>query len=250
MFRYIVRIEYNGTDFHGWQVQPNAKTIQGVCEQKLSMLLNKTVSIVGCGRTDTGVHASDFYFHFDTEKEIETPQKLQYQLNSVLPHSIAVNYITLVSNDFHARFSATKRTYQYHITFKKPVFNSNKWWLKHCLDVSKMREAGAVLFNHKDFTSFSKLHTDVATNNCDIFEFEIEENDSGIIITLSANRFLRNMVRAIVGTLVEIGTGKRTVADFSYIIEQKDRGLAGASAPACGLFLTNIEYPKALIKAI
>lgn len=250
IFRYLARIAYNGTDFHGWQVQPNAKTVQGVLEQKLSMLLNQTVSIVGCGRTDTGVHASDYFFHFDLEKQLKSAEKLLYQLNSVLPHSIGVADLYAVTSDFHARFSATKRTYQYYVAFVKPVFNQNVWWVKQKLNVALMREAGALLFSYVDFTSFSKLHTDVATNNCDIMHFDIDEKEDGIIITLSANRFLRNMVRAIVGTLVEIGAGKKTVADFDAIIKQKDRGAAGASAPANGLFLTSIEYPKALIKAI
>lgn len=248
--RYLVRLKYNGSNFNGWQIQPNAPSVQEVLEQKIGMLLNHDVKVVGCGRTDTGVHASDFYAHFESDKEGVDPENLKYKLNSVVPGAIAIAELRRVSSEFHARFSAVSRQYKYYISLSKNPFNQNVWWVRQDLDVSKMQTAGNYIKAYKDFTSFSKLHTDVKTNICDVTQVELAKNGDDIVLTISANRFLRNMVRAIVGTLVEIGLGKRSPEDMKRIIEAEDRGEAGVSAPAQGLFLNEIKYPSALIEGI
>ena len=246
--RYLVRLKYNGSAFNGWQIQPNAPSVQETLEQKLAMLLNHEIKVIGCGRTDTGVHASDFYCHFDTNKEGIEGDNLMYKLNSVVPSSIAITELRIVSNEFHARFSATSRQYKYYISLSKNPFNQNLWWVRQALDVEAMQKAGRFILDYKDFTSFSKLHTDVKTNICEVTQVELIQNEDNIVLTISANRFLRNMVRAIVGTLVEIGLGKRTPEDMKRIIEAENRGEAGVSAPAQGLFLNKIEYPASLIE--
>tara|TARA_Y100000589_G_scaffold102378_3_gene96508 strand:- start:9253 stop:10005 length:753 start_codon:yes stop_codon:yes gene_type:complete len=248
--RYLARLKYNGSDFCGWQIQPNSLTVQEVIEEKLSMLLNEDVKAIGCGRTDTGVHARDFYLHFDTENSGFDAENFKYKLNSVLPYSIAVIELRRVSDDFHARFSAVSRQYKYYINLTKDPFKRNFWFVRQPLDLKAMREASSILMCYEDFTSFSKLHTDAKTNICKISQMDLEENESHIVITITANRFLRNMVRAIVGTLVEIGMGKRAPEDMKRIIEAKDRCEAGSSAPAKGLFLNEITYPVELIEGI
>ena len=248
--RYLGRLKYSGSHFSGWQIQPNSSTVQEIIEQKLSMLLSSEIKVIGCGRTDTGVHANDFYLHFDTEKNQIESSKLKYKLNSVLPSSIAFTELRKVSSQFHARFSAVSREYKYYIKLNKDPFQENSWWVRQPLDLNSMEIASKFLFNYEDFTSFSKLHTDVKTNLCEIIEMNIKNYENTIVITICANRFLRNMVRAIVGTLVEIGLGKRNPLEMKSIIESKDRHSAGSSAPAKGLFLNKIKYPSELIEDI
>ena len=245
--RYFLQLSYNGTNYHGWQVQPNAVSVQEVMEKALSTLLREEINVVGAGRTDTGVHASFFVLHFDVENENSDAENLVYKLNRFLPHDIAVQKIWMVKPDTHARFDAVSRTYHYYISAEKDPFTIDTSYLyTGFLDVGKMNDAARVLFEFHDFTSFSRLHTDVKTNNCKIYKAEWKKEGTKLLFVIKADRFLRNMVRAIVGTLLEVGRRKMSVDDFRKIIEMKDRGAAGASAPAHGLFLTNIEYPKDL----
>ena len=243
MQRYFLQLSYKGSRYFGWQRQPNAISVQDVIEKTLSTVLREDIAVVGAGRTDTGVHASFYVLHFDVSNEIQEPEKLVYHLNRFLPDDIAVQKINKVNNDFHARFSAASRTYKYFISTVKDPFNTETCYqFTIPLDVEKMNEAAKTLFEYTDFTSFAKLHTDVKTNNCKIFQAEWERNDNKLVFTIKADRFLRNMVRAIVGTLLEIGKGKITGDDFRSIIEMKNRGAAGTSAPPQGLFLVDIGY--------
>jgi tRNA pseudouridine38-40 synthase len=243
--RYFVQCSYNGTNYHGWQVQPNAVSVQEVFEKALTTILREKISVVGAGRTDTGVHASFFVFHFNVETATFDTEKLVYKLNSFLPPAVAVQKIWLVDGEMHARFSALSRTYNYFISTEKNPFTTETAYFYHKpLDIEKMNEAANVLFDYEDFTSFSRLHTDVKTNNCKIYRAEWKRENNQLVFTIKADRFLRNMVRAIVGTLLEVGRGKLSVKGVRKIIESKDRGAAGASAPAHGLFLTGIEYPE------
>lgn len=242
--RYFLQCNYKGTNYHGWQIQPNAISVQEVMEKSLSTILREKIAVVGAGRTDTGVHASFFILHFELTKG-SIPENFIYKLNSLLPSDIAVQKIRKVENDDHARFSAISRTYKYYISIKKNPFTTDLC-LKHIkpLDIEKMNKAATILFDYNDFTSFSKLHTDVKTNNCKICQAEWKAENDQLIFTIKADRFLRNMVRAIVGTLLEIGNGKLSIEQLNTIIEKKDRGSAGASVPAQGLFLVDIEYPE------
>ena len=243
MQRYFLQLSYNGTRYFGWQKQPNAISVQEVIEKALSTVLRAEIAVVGAGRTDTGVHASFYVAHFDVSNEIAEPEKLMYHLNRFLPGDIAIQKIWKVGNDLHARFSAISRTYKYFIsTVKDPFQTETSFQYTGFLDVEKMNEAALVLYEYQDFTSFSKLHTDVKTNNCKIFQAEWKTENNQLVFTIKADRFLRNMVRAIVGTLLEVGKGKITVDDFRKIIERQDRRAAGTSAPAHGLFLVDIEY--------
>ena len=245
MQRYFLQLSYKGSRYFGWQRQPNEISVQEVLEKALSTVLREDIAVVGAGRTDTGVHASFYVLHFDVSNEIQEPEKLVYHLNRFLPGDIAVQNIKKVNNDFHARFSAASRTYKYFISTVKDPFNTETCYqFTVSIDVEKMNEAAKTLFEYTDFTSFAKLHTDVKTNNCKIFQAEWERNDNKMVFTIKADRFLRNMVRAIVGTLLEVGKGKITVDDFRSIIELKNRGAAGTSAPPQGLFLVDIEYPE------
>ncbi len=245
MYRYFLHLAYKGTQYHGWQYQPNAISVQEVMEGKLSMLLRSKIAVIGCGRTDTGVHASDYYLHFDTQTAIEVPEKLVFQLNSVLPKDIAVFACFPVVLDAHARFSALTRKYIYHINFhKNPFIQELSFHFKPSIDVAKIQEVTPLFLGKKDFTSFSKLHTDVNNNICEVYDLEILPTNTGVEIHISANRFLRNMVRAIVGTLLEVGEGKKNAEQVADIINQKNRSYAGPSVPACGLFLHKITYPK------
>ncbi len=240
--RYFIQLSYNGTNYHGWQSQPNAITVQETLENALSVIFNSKVELMGAGRTDTGVHAQQMFAHFDFDPEIDV-QNTIHKLNSYLPNTIAIVNIHDVHDTAHARFDAKKRTYQYHINTTKNVFLEEKSWYYHqALDVSLMNEAAKILMLHNDFQCFSKVHTDVNTFNCKITEAFWKEADEKLIFTISADRFLRNMVRAIVGTLVYVGLKKITLTDFNAIIESKDRGKAGFSVPAHGLYLINIEY--------
>lgn len=244
--RYFIYLSYNGTRYHGWQAQPNALTVQETLNNALSTILQEKIETVGAGRTDTGVHASFFTAHFDSSNnKLDMDEKWIYKLNGILPDDIAIDKITRVSPDANARFDALSRTYKYYISKKKDPFNREfSYHLYGQLDVNKMNKVSLLLYDYADFTSFSKLHTDVKTNNCRVSLVKWEQTGNQIIFTIKADRFLRNMVRAIVGALLEVGRGKLGIDEFKKIIESKDRSQAAVSAPAHGLFLTNIEYPN------
>ena len=241
--RYFLEFAYKGTNYHGWQYQPNASSVQETLNKALSTLFKTEIDLVGAGRTDTGVHAKQMFAHFDLDFEIDVPHYL-HKLNSFLPADIAILNIHLVADENHARFDANKRTYEYHIHNTKEVFSTDTSWHYHNeLNVELMNEACKELFNHTDFESFSKVHTDVNTFNCRIMEAHWQQNGNKLIFTIAADRFLRNMVRAIVGTMVNIGLEKVSLQEFKQIIECKDRNKAGFSVPAHGLYLTKVEYP-------
>jgi len=241
--RYFIQLSYNGKNYHGWQIQPNACTVQEVLEKSFSIILKEKIEITGAGRTDTGVHAEYYIAHFDVLSEILNIEKLIFRLNCFLPIDISIQKIFSVENDLHARFSAISRTYQYRITLKKDVFlNDFLYFTSSKLDLEKMNKASEILFDYEDFTSFSKLHSDNKTNNCKIMKAYWNLHENQIIFTIQADRFLRNMVRAIVGTIIEIGRGKIEIVDLKTIIESKNRSNAGFSVPAHGLFLTDVEY--------
>ena len=251
--RYFIYLSYDGTNYHGWQIQPNANTVQAELMRGLSTLLRQDIEVVGAGRTDTGVNASLMVAHFDFEAspsgEGWNEVDLAHRLNRLLPQDIAIKKIVPVYPDAHARFSATARTYQYHVNNRKDPFN--RYYSYRCpfpLDYEKMNEAAAHLFDYTDFTSFSKLHTDTKTNNCRIMYAKWEQTTDGGVFTIKADRFLRNMVRAIVGTLMEVGRGAMTIEQFCKVIEQKDRCAAGSSMPGNALFLTDIEYPEEIFR--
>ncbi|WP_373056574.1 tRNA pseudouridine(38-40) synthase TruA [Zunongwangia sp. H14] len=242
--RYFLELAYSGTAYHGWQKQPNAVSVQEKIEKVLSRLLQKNIEIVGAGRTDAGVHAKQLFAHFDTEVSIGEEEML-YKMNSMLPGDIAINRIFRVKAEVHARFDALSRSYEYWITQQKDPFLINQaWYLKQELDVEKMNEAAQILKNYRNFKCFSKSRTDVKTYNCTIESAEWKKTGELLVFHITADRFLRNMVRAIVGTLLEIGQGKISVENLHEIIASEDRGMAGASVPAQGLFLTRIKYPK------
>lgn len=242
--RYFMRLAYNGANFHGWQTQPNATTVQETIEHAMSTVLRKPVSITGAGRTDAGVNAAMMIAHFDCDSMPDDTAPLVRSLNSLLGKNIAIYTIFKVDDDAHARFDATSRTYKYFAhTVKSPFIYPLSWQCNPKLDFDKMNEAAKVLLQYTDFTSFSKLHTDVATNNCRITHAQWEPEGKQMVFTITADRFLRNMVRAIVGTLVDVGMGKITKSDFCRIIEQKDRCCAGTSMPGHALFLWDITYP-------
>ncbi|WP_163712296.1 tRNA pseudouridine(38-40) synthase TruA [Mangrovibacterium lignilyticum] len=245
--RYFVELAYNGTRFHGWQIQPNAISVQGELEHALSTICREKMAVTGAGRTDTGVHANYYVAHFETEKTTLDDPSFTYKLNSFLGKDLVIYKVTKVDAEAHARFSAVSRTYHYFINQRKDPFAQElSWYFSHPLDVDLMNKACEVLFEFEDFTSFSKLHTDVKTNNCKIYKAQWTRDGFNLQFTIKADRFLRNMVRAIVGTLVSVGQGKLTIDDFRNIIEAKDRGTAGFSVPAQGLFLTDICYPETM----
>lgn len=247
MERYFIYLAYNGANYCGWQIQPNGITVQQCLEEALATLFRQPVPVVGAGRTDAGVHARLMVAHFDAETEITDLPFLTEKLNRLLPKDIAVYQVRHVLPEAHARFDASSRTYCYYLTDRKDPFRHPFVWKLHgTLDLDAMNRACAALFDYTDFTSFSKLHTDAKTNNCRIDRAEWVCERTEWIFTIQADRFLRNMVRAIVGTLVEVGRGKLDVTDFRKIIEGKDRGLAGSSAPAHALFLEDITYPEQL----
>ncbi len=244
MSRFFIRLSYDGTNYHGWQLQQNAHTIQAELNDKLSVLLGESINVVGCGRTDAGVHAREFFAHFDSKQMQFSETDLAYKLNSFLPEDFAVDHIFPVTDEMHSRFSAISRTYKYFVNRKKSPFNRQfSYHFNGTLDLESMQNAAAILFQFEDFTSFSKLHTQTATNNCKITEARWEVNGDELIFTITADRFLRNMVRAIVGTLLEIGKGKLKPEEMQRIIEAKDRSRAGFSVPAHGLFLERVIYP-------
>lgn len=242
--RYFLEFAYNGTHYHGWQLQPNTKTVQETLTHAISTLLRTPIELVGAGRTDAGVHAKQMYAHFDFDEPFEKATLVQ-KMNSFLPEDIVVFDIHTVAEEAHARFDATARTYEYHMHLFKDAFcNDLSFYHFRPLNVGLMNEAAKILFEYEDFECFSKTHTDVFTFNCTIYkaEWEVKDNNK-LVFTVSANRFLRNMVRAIVGTLINVGLEKITLDDFRKIIESKNRGNAGFSVPGKGLFLTKVSYP-------
>lgn len=243
--RYFVELSYNGSAYHGWQRQPNAMSVQQALEEVLSKLIRERISLVGAGRTDTGVHARQMFAHFDTAQEIVNPKELAFLLNGFLKDDIAIKAIRRVQPTAHARFDATARDYQYHIaTTKDPFHAPLHYYLKNKPDIDLMNQAAKILLLHEDFQCFSRSNTDVKTFLCNIKKAEWQQEDDYLVFYICANRFLRNMVRAIVGTLLEIGFKKRKVEDIEMVIKSKDRGKAGFSAPAHGLYLSRIEYPQ------
>jgi tRNA pseudouridine38-40 synthase len=243
--RYFIFISYRGTFYHGWQIQPNSVTVQKTLDESLSVVLNEKISTTGAGRTDTGVHAMFFCAHFDySSPDLLNISNLVFRLNQFLPADISVNSIKKVVPDANARYSAISRTYKYYISrIKDPFSDNSSWYLHGKIDIKVMNEACRMLFLHSDFTSFSRLHSGAKSNICKIYFAGWEELDNRLVFTIKADRFLRNMVRAIVGTSVEIGFGKMNLKEFEDIILAKDRCRAGKSAPAKGLFLVDIEYP-------
>ncbi len=248
--RYFLFLRYKGTNFHGWQIQPGSDTIQKTLDDTLSLVLREEIRTTGAGRTDAGVHALFFCAHFDSSKEnIDKDNKLIFRLNRLLPSDIAVSSIKKVKTDANARFSALSRTYEYHITRTKDPFRTEYAWYVHGnLDLTAMNEACSILLKYSDFTSFARLHSDNKTNICRLMSASWTETENSLVFTIRADRFLRNMVRAITGTMIEIGFGKLSLVDFKDIINARDRGKAGKSAPARGLFLTDIEYPEVIFK--
>jgi tRNA pseudouridine38-40 synthase len=253
MSRYFMQLAYDGTHYSGWQIQPREKTIQQTLEHALSTMLGREISLTGAGRTDTGVHASYFIAHFDYDppgseaarqaKVHPLEEQFIFKLNRFLPPDIVVYRIWQVPVDLHARFSATSRTYHYHISRVKPLFT--RAYAHHVygkLDLGEMNRCCEIIRDTVDFTSFSKLHTDVKTNDCRILEVQWREEDGGYLFEIKADRFLRNMVRSLVGTLLDVGQGKLDQEGFRKIVEAKDRSQAGQSAPAKGLFLVHIAY--------
>lgn len=255
MSRYCIHMAYNGLNYCGWQFQPNAPSVQETLENAISTLLRTKVTIVGCGRTDTGVHASDYYAHFSLQGSSPldssfSPHDLAFKLNSFLPPDIAIFDIFPVAESFNARFDALSRTYQYHLSDQRLPFRQglyNRIYFKP--DLERMNRAAEILMEYEDFTSFAKLHTQTKTNICHIYEAHWDGVGDEWVFTIRANRFLRNMVRAVTGTLLEVGRGRLSLDDFRGIIERRDRCAAGTSMPPQALFLTHVEYPEELISS-
>ncbi|NNK75025.1 MAG: tRNA pseudouridine(38-40) synthase TruA [Maribacter sp.] len=244
--RYFIAFSYFGKSYHGWQNQPNAITVQEVLEDTLSKLLRISIVVVGAGRTDAGVHAKAMMAHFDIEHEIDL-ENLVFRANAFLPDDIAVDEIFQVHKEAHARFDATERTYEYWITQKKnPFYYDRAHYVKQMLAIDKMNAAAELLLEHHDFECFSKSNTDVKTYLCDVRKAIWTQEKDILVFTISSDRFLRNMVRAVVGTLLNVGNGKWSLADVQDILKSNDRTKAGASVPAKGLYLTKIVYPKTI----
>jgi tRNA pseudouridine38-40 synthase len=240
--RYFIEFSYNGKNYFGYQIQPNDISVQEELEKALSTILREPIKTTGAGRTDTGVHAKKMFAHFETEQVFS--DQLNHKMNSFLPADISIKRIFPVRDDFHARFDATFRTYEYYISLEKNPFTQDSAWQlwRRNIDVEKMNEACKILFEYEDFTSFAKLHTDNKTNLCKMYRAEWEQNGAELKFTISANRFLRNMVRAIVGTMIEVGSGKIKPEDMREVIENKNRNSAGVSAPAHALYLVDVGY--------
>lgn len=246
MRRYFMQLAYDGTNFSGWQRQLSQRTVQGVIEENLSKILRGDIQITGCGRTDTGVHAADYYAHFncDTEVDVDTTR---YKLNKMLRDQVVIHDLFEASDRIHARFSATQRAYRYFILTKRDPFKRKyAWYIPYELNVDLMNEAAATLLEYNDFESFARSGSDVNHFNCDVRKAVFTRHRDEIHFDIAADRFLRNMVRAIVGTLIDVGLGKLSVADFRSIVEQKDRTKAGTSAKGHGLFLWDIQYNELL----
>ena len=244
--RYFIDISYDGSNYHGWQIQPNADTVQHQINLAFSTILNEEINVLGAGRTDTGVHAKKMIAHFDTNQTIDF-EKFKYRINGFLKNDISLNDIYKVKEDAHARFSAISRTYEYRVSRTKNPFSVNSYLLLRDLDFQSMKKACKFLHGNHDYTSFAKLHSENYTNNCEVYIANWKEDENSLIFTIKANRFLRNMVRAIVGTLIEIGEGKISFSDIETILMSKDRAKAGYSVPANGLSLIDIEYPKEIL---
>ena len=245
-YRYFIELSYRGTNYHGWQIQENAHSVQAELNKALSILLKEDIATLGAGRTDTGVHAKYFVAHFDsTRTDLSDNPSFLYHLNQILPLDISIKSIRSVKPEAHARFDAISRTYNYIIcNDKDPFWRELAWMYYGPLDLQLMQKATQYLSDYSDFTSFSKVGSDNKTSICKIYSAAWEEKDNLLIFTITADRFLRNMVRAIVGTLVDVGREKINVEYYLKIIEAMDRSLAGSSAPAEGLYLTGIEYPS------
>jgi tRNA pseudouridine38-40 synthase len=245
--RYFIELSYKGTAYNGWQRQNNSLGVQQVLEEAMSKVLRQPIEITGSSRTDTGVHAEQQFAHFDFN-EIADAGKLVYQINGLIPRDIAVQHIYAVPEDTNSRFAATHRRYEYRISRSKNPFLPNLAYVTRAeLDIEKMNEAASLLLQYIDFESFSKIHTQVNNFRCSISEAIWQEQGGLLIFSVQSNRFLRGMVRALVGTMLEVGKGKRTVADFEEVIKARDRKKAGAQAPAEGLFLVEVGYPKELL---
>ena len=250
MYRYFIHMAYDGTDYCGWQIQPNEKTVQQVMEHALTTILRQEISVTGAGRTDTGVHASKFIAHFDVDDsgKLSLPlepssEEFLFKLNRFLPPDIVVYKIYPVASDMHARFSATYRSYHYHISSIKPLYTRNySLHIYGILDLTAIQECCSIILQTTDFTSFAKLHSDAHTNNCKVMFAQWKEVEQGYLFDIRADRFLRNMVRSLTGTLLDAGQGKISVQEFQDIVDAKDRSKAGQSAPARGLFLVDISY--------
>lgn len=242
--RFFIELSYNGKNYHGWQIQPGAISVQEVLERALSTLLRAETKVTGAGRTDTGVHARQIYAHFDSTHKIDTTQ-LKQRLNSFLPKDIAVGSIFPVQDDAHARFDAVEREYEYVISLVKDPFLSGLTYYLHLEpDLDLMNKAALLLLSHNDFQCFSRSKTDVKTYHCKVIKASWRRDGNVLIFTIAADRFLRNMVRAIVGTLLDVGHGKTNIKEFQDILDSKNRSKAGASAPAQGLFLTSVQYSE------
>ena len=241
--RFFIELSFSGANYHGWQAQPNATSVQSEINQALSTILNTKIEVTGAGRTDTGVHAKQMFAHFDYFKDIDFTKKI-LKLNGVLPKDIAIHNMYNVGDDANCRFDAESRTYKYHIIQQKSPFNLTAYYLHKKLDVDAMKLACKHLLGKQDFTSFSKVKTQTHTNNCNVMLANWEQKENELIFTIKADRFLRNMVRAIVGTLLAVGEEKISPEQVKEIIAKKDRCSAGFSVPAHALFLSKIEYPK------
>ncbi|MER2997365.1 tRNA pseudouridine(38-40) synthase TruA [Pontibacter populi] len=248
--RYFLEIAYDGTRFHGWQIQPNAVSVQEVLDDSLSKILRETINTTGSGRTDTGVHASQQFVHFDSVQQLD-PQHIVYRLNRILPDDISAYNLYLVPDEAHARYDAFARTYHYHITLRKDPFKRYyAWYHSKPLDVNLMNEAAIILLKYEDFTTFSKVKGDTKHYRCNMYEAYWQQQGDELVFTIRANRFLRGMVRLIVGALTDVGRGKLTIADFEKSIASQDRSLASGAAPSEGLYLAKVEYPDHLFQNI
>ncbi len=256
--RFFIELAYDGTHYHGWQMQPNAIGVQEVLNKALTTILREPIETLGCGRTDTGVHARQFFAHFDLEKSMDHGPWTMYRksnlirgINALLPNDIALKDIFPVAANAHARFDAALRSYEYHIHFNKDPFKHNySWLLRDEPDLELMNHAAKIIMEYTDFSCFSKSNTQVKTNNCKISKAEWNKTNDGLVFHISADRFLRNMVRAIVGTLILVGRKEIEPYEVRGIIESKNRSKAGTSVPACGLYLTEVRYPAQLLAAI
>lgn len=243
MFKYLITIAYNGTHFHGWQIQPNATTVQETLENALGIILRNKISLIGAGRTDTGVHAAFFTAHFTTDTQIDKPQKIIKAANQIMKKNIVIFDLFEVNDNFNSRFDAISRTYKYFIAkYKNPFVEDYFCLIKYNLNINLMNQAAKILTNYSNFKSFEKAHSNNKTSICKITKAQWHEQKNTLIFTITANRFLRNMVRSIVGTMIDIGQQKITIKRFKEIIELKDRTKAGKSAEAKALFLTDIQY--------
>lgn len=243
--KYFLEIAYNGTAYHGWQIQDNAVSVQEKLNQALSVLLREEVETIGAGRTDSGVHAKQLFVHFSSCAQVlENKERFVHSLNALMPFDISAKRLIGVSAEAHARFDATQRSYEYHVHFEKDPFQHGfSWQLRDKPNVEKMNIAALDLLGRQDFSCFSKSNTQVFTNYCDIKRAEWLWEGDRLVFHISADRFLRNMVRAIVGTLMEIGLGKKPIEHIKEVIQSMDRSKAGTSVPACGLYLTEVHYP-------